>query len=91
MIPDDFSMQVGIPLDDDGYLDRECPNEAGGALFKILADDWKEKVCDEDVFCPFCIHTSGDASTANTRKETIPTTVSTTYKRGILIVAEGKG
>lgn len=56
MIPDDFNMQVNIPLDDDGYLDRECPNDACVAPFKIFADDWTEKVRDEEVFCPVCGH-----------------------------------
>jgi len=56
MISDDFSMQVSIPLDDDGYLDRECPNDACLASFKIFGDDWTEKVRDEEVFCPVCGH-----------------------------------
>jgi uncharacterized Zn finger protein (UPF0148 family) len=56
MVPDDFSMNVSIPLDDDGYLDRECPHAACVASFKILADDWTEKVRDEEVFCPVCGH-----------------------------------
>lgn len=58
MIPDDVSMQVSIPLDDDGYLDRECPNDACVAPFKVLADDWSERVRDEEVFCPVCGHTA---------------------------------
>ncbi len=56
MIPDEISMEVSIPLDDDGYLDRECPAPACLAAFKIHADDWTEKVRDEEVFCPVCRH-----------------------------------
>ena len=51
-------MQVSIPTDDDGYLDRACPNEVCEAEFKILADDWQDKVLDEEVFCPVCGHTA---------------------------------
>ena len=53
---DDFSMQVSIPLDDDGFLDRECPNDTCLASFKIFADDWEDKVKDDEVFCPVCGH-----------------------------------
>jgi len=57
-LPDNFSMEVSIPTDEDGYLDRECPNEICKASFKILVDDWKDKVSDEKVFCPICGHTA---------------------------------
>jgi len=43
-LPDTLSMQVNIPIDDDGYLDRACPNVVCEAGYKILADDWKDKV-----------------------------------------------
>lgn len=55
-LPDTLSIQVSIPTDDDGYLDRACPNEVCEAEFKILADDWQDKVRDEEVFCPVCGH-----------------------------------
>jgi len=55
-LPDNFSMEVSIPIDEDGYLDRACPNEVCEAAFKILVDDWKDKVRDEEVFCPVCGH-----------------------------------
>lgn len=57
-LPDNFSIKVSIPTDEDGYLDRECPNEVCLASFKVLADDWKDKVRDEEVFCPVCGHTA---------------------------------
>ena len=57
-MPDNFSMEVSIPTDEDGYLDRECPNEVCKATFKVLIDDWKDKVRDEEVFCPLCGYTA---------------------------------
>ena len=57
LLPDNFSMQVTILTDDDGYLDRACPNAICEAEFKILLKDWEEKVRDEEVFCPVCGHT----------------------------------
>lgn len=50
--------EISVPIGDDeeGYLDRECPSEECLFQFKILSDDWKEKVRDEEVFCPNCGH-----------------------------------
>lgn len=49
---------VSVPISDDeeGYFDRECPSEECLFQFKILSEDWKDKVHDEEVFCPFCGH-----------------------------------
>lgn len=51
-------MQVSVPMeaDEEGYFDRECPSKE--CAFKIHVDDWQEKVCDEEVFCPFCGHSA---------------------------------
>jgi hypothetical protein len=49
-----FSIQV--TLDDKGYYDRVCPGAQCGGEFKVFFDDWRDKVRDEDVFCPFCRH-----------------------------------
>lgn len=51
---------VSVPISDDaeGYFDRECPSEDCLFQFKIHGDDWKEKVRDEEVFCPFCGHSA---------------------------------
>lgn len=49
-------IQIPIPLDEDGYLDRECPHPECESQFKVLAVDWEEKVRDEEVFCPICGH-----------------------------------
>jgi len=45
---------VEVSLDDEGYLDRECQAETCQAEFKVLFQDWKEKVSDEKVYCPIC-------------------------------------
>ena len=58
LLPDKFSTEVNIPTDDDSYLDRACPDEVCGAEFKVLVDDWQDKVRDEEVFCPHCGHTA---------------------------------
>lgn len=51
---------VSVPIsdDDEGYFDRECPSEECLFQFKILSEDWKDKVRDEEVFCPFCGYTA---------------------------------
>lgn len=51
-------ISVTIEDDEDGYLDRECPAEECLFSFKVLAEDWKNKVRDEEVFCPSCRHTA---------------------------------
>ena len=55
-MPNEIGIEVSIPADEDGYLDRECPSEACASTFKILIDDWEAKVRDEEVFCPVCGH-----------------------------------
>jgi len=52
--------QIRVPLssDDEGYFDRECPSPECLFQFKVHEDDWREKVRDEEVFCPFCGHTA---------------------------------
>jgi hypothetical protein len=45
---------VQIPLDDDGYMDRRCPAESCESNFKVLFEDWRDKVRDDIVFCPIC-------------------------------------
>ena len=47
---------ISIPLDAKGYYDRVCPSKECGRGFKVLFDDWRDKVSDERVFCPFCRH-----------------------------------
>ena len=51
---------VSVPISDDaeGYYDRECSSEECQFQFKVQSEDWKDKVRDEEVFCPFCGHTA---------------------------------
>lgn len=51
-----ITISIELPLDDDGYLDRKCPSEVCAHEFKVLFDDWRDKVPDERAFCPFCGH-----------------------------------
>jgi hypothetical protein len=48
--------EVSLPLDENGYLDRECPAPECQFQFKILVEDWKNICRDEEVFCPMCRH-----------------------------------
>jgi hypothetical protein len=48
------SVPIQMPLDDEGYFDRQCPSLACQSDFKILFDDWKSKASDIRVFCPIC-------------------------------------
>lgn len=45
---------MDLEIDEDGYLDKECPNPECLSKFKVYAEDWKEKFSDEEVYCPFC-------------------------------------
>ena len=45
---------IGMPVDDKGYFDRECPHKECGAFFKVLFDDWHDKVPDAAAYCPKC-------------------------------------
>ncbi len=47
-------VSISVPIDNDGYFDRRCPSEACQADFKVLMEDWKQKVSDAQVFCPVC-------------------------------------
>jgi len=51
-------IRVSIPSDDEGYLDRECPAPECLFEFKVHEEDWRDKVRDEEVFCPFCGYTA---------------------------------
>jgi len=45
---------IQMSIDDQAYLDRRCPAEECGAAFKVLLDDWKEKVPDDQAWCAIC-------------------------------------
>ena len=59
---EDKEITVSLPSDEEGYFDRECPSSECQFSFKILEDDWLEKVRDEEVFCPFCGHAADSDS-----------------------------
>jgi uncharacterized Zn finger protein (UPF0148 family) len=72
--------EVSLPLDDEGYLDRECPNEECQFLFKIYVDDWKNICRDEEVFCPLCRHAARAKSWYTTEQaEKINNTVQSVF------------
>ncbi len=52
------SVSVPIHCDSEGYLDRECPAQECQFDFKVIEEDWRDKVRDDEVFCPFCGHTA---------------------------------
>ncbi len=47
---------ISLAIDEHGFLDRVCPSDQCAEAFKVHLDDWKEKVRDEQVFCPVCRH-----------------------------------
>lgn len=47
------TISIKIESDERGYFDRECPNEECKYRFKVLMEDWENKVSDE-VHCPLC-------------------------------------
>lgn len=48
--------ETSIEVDEDGYIDKECPNDKCLSKFKVKADDWCNLVSDEEVHCPYCGH-----------------------------------
>lgn len=46
-------VSVDLPLDQDGFLDRRCPEARCNQDFKVSFDDWRDKVSDV-AFCPVC-------------------------------------
>lgn len=56
------TVPVPVSDDDEGYFDRECPSEECLFQFKVFDEDWKEKVRDEEVYCPNCGHTANSQS-----------------------------
>lgn len=49
-------MQIAIDflLDEKGCIERRCPSPECGKHFKVVFDDWRDKVSDERAFCPHC-------------------------------------
>ena len=51
-----YTMEI-LP-DQDGYIDKECPNEGCLSQFKVNDEDWGNLFSDEAVYCPFCGHSA---------------------------------
>jgi len=45
---------LSIEADEDGYFDRQCPNEDCAFQFKVVLDDWEEGFADQEMYCPLC-------------------------------------
>ena len=57
-----MTYKMDVLPDEDGYYDKECPNEKCLSKFKVNAEDWKNLFSDEAVFCPFCGHSAPSRS-----------------------------
>lgn len=53
-----MTYKMDVLPDEDGYYDKECPNEDCMSKFKVNAEDWKNLFSDEAVYCPFCGHSA---------------------------------
>lgn len=50
-IPKFQLLPISLQLDDERHLDRRCPAEECGAAFKVLVEDWREKVPNDQAWC----------------------------------------
>ena len=48
-------MNIPLPLDKDGFLDRQCPHDECSLRFKVHGESWSRKTIDY-VVCPLCGH-----------------------------------
>jgi len=46
------NIEVSLPLDDDGYISRECPYCK--MRFKVHKDDFDGEKFPEEIYCPYC-------------------------------------
>lgn len=51
---DSYQMPIQIESDENGFIDRECPNENCLFTFKIDLHDWEDKVVGHHMRCPRC-------------------------------------
>ncbi|WP_300569739.1 hypothetical protein [uncultured Acetatifactor sp.] len=51
-----MTYKMDILPDEDGYYDKECPNDDCLSKFKVNVEDWRNLFSDEAVHCPFCGH-----------------------------------
>lgn len=61
-IPDRMEISVPVSADEEGYFDKECPNEGCLSQFKIASEDWGKIDEQGPVFCPFCRHEASPRS-----------------------------
>jgi len=59
---DKTKISIPIETDENGFSDRECPDEECMFVFKVHEEDWEKNFKDESVFCPMC----GNESTSDT-------------------------
>ena len=50
------TVSIEIEADEKGYIDKQCPNEECGFIFKVNEEDWANIFQDEAVWCPLCRH-----------------------------------
>lgn len=48
------NLEISLEFDEKGYFDRECPNDDCLYQFKILGNDYNEKLKEEVLYCPQC-------------------------------------
>lgn len=49
---------ASIEIDEEGYIDKECPNDKCLSKFKVKADDWGNLESRGKVYCPYCGYTA---------------------------------
>lgn len=52
----ELSVSVEIETDENGYIDKQCPNEKCEFIFKVNGEDWANIFNDDAVWCPLCRH-----------------------------------
>jgi hypothetical protein len=48
------STKIYIKPDEEGYIEKECPDRSCLFMFKVHLDDWESKFNSESVHCPKC-------------------------------------
>jgi rRNA maturation endonuclease Nob1 len=51
-----LSVSVDIETDENGYIDKQCPNKKCEFIFKVNGEDWVNIFNDDAVWCPLCRH-----------------------------------
>lgn len=66
---DGMKLSIPVEADENGYFDRECPDEECMFVFKVHEVDLKNNFKDESVFCPMCGHESTSDTFSTTEQE----------------------